>query len=171
MEQMALLLAIDHLLGRQGGQCLGVPVYHAQSTIDQSLVIKVYEHLDHTLRALLIHGEGGAVPVAAGTQTAQLLQDDAPMLIRPFPRMLQELLACQVMLLDALFRQFLHHLSLCSDGGMVGARHPQGVLTLHTGTTHQNVLDGVVQHMAHVQHTCYIGRWDDNRVGLTTIGF
>ena len=67
VEQMALLFLVDNLLSREGGQRLGVPVDHAQATIDESLVVEINEHLDHTFAALLVHGEGGAVPVAAGT--------------------------------------------------------------------------------------------------------
>ena len=67
VEQMTLLFLVNNLLSREGGQCLGVPVDHAQTTIDESLVVEVNKHLDNTLRALLVHREGGAVPVAAGT--------------------------------------------------------------------------------------------------------
>ena len=54
---------------------------------------------------------------------------------------------------------------------MVGTRHPAGVLALHTGTAHQNVLDGVVEHVAHVEHTRHVGRWDYDCIGLTSVGF
>ena len=112
---MALLLFIDHLLGRKGGECLRIPVHHAESAIDEPLVVEIDKHLDHTLTALFIHGEGRTVPVAAGTQTAQLLQDDATVLVRPVPGMLQELLTGQVTLLDAFACELLHHLCLSSD--------------------------------------------------------
>ena len=46
------------------------------------------------------------------------------MLVCPVPGMLQELLTRQVMLLDALLGEFLHHLSLSSYRGVVGTWHP-----------------------------------------------
>ena len=85
--------------------------------------------------------------------------------------MLKELFTGEVVFLDTLTGEFLHHLGLRGDGGMVGARYPQGVLTLHTGTTHQDVLDGVVEHVSHVEHTRHIGRGDDYRIGFTSVGF
>ena len=93
------------------------------------------------------------------------------MLVSPVPCVLQELLTCQVTFLDALLSEFLHHLSLCCNRGMVGAWYPAGILALHAGTTNQDILNGVVQHVSHVQHTCHIGRWDNDGVGFTSIGF
>ena len=49
VEQMTLLLFIDHLLGGEGGEGFRIPVHHAQSTIDEALVIEVDEDLDNTL--------------------------------------------------------------------------------------------------------------------------
>ena len=102
MEQMALLLFIDNFFGRKGCQRLGVPVDHAQTAIDKSFLIEVNEHLDDALATLLVHGESRTIPIAAGTQTAQLLQDDATMLVGPVPGMLEELLTGKVVLLDTL---------------------------------------------------------------------
>ena len=53
---------------------------------------------------------------------------------------------------------------------MVGAGHPQGVLALHAGAAHQDVLDGVVEHVSHVQHTGHVGRRNDYGVGFTLVG-
>ena len=169
--QVTLLFLVDNLLGREGGQGLRVPVHHAQSAVDEALVIQVNKHLDDTLRALLVHSERGAVPVARGAQAAQLLQDDAAVLVRPVPGMLQKLLARQVVLLDALLSQFLHHLGLGGYRGVVGARHPAGVLALHACTAHKNVLNCIIQHVPHVQHTCHVGGRDNDSVRLAAIGF
>ena len=62
--EVALLLAVDNLYVGKGCLCLGVPVYHAQTAVDESLLVQVAEHLQHALAACLVHGEGGAVPVA-----------------------------------------------------------------------------------------------------------
>ena len=92
------------------------------------------------------------------------------MLVRPVPGMLQELVTRQVVLLDSLLGQLLHHLGLSGYRGMVGARHPQRVLALHTGTTHQYVLYRVVQHVSHVQHTCHVGGRYHDGVRFTPVG-
>ena len=166
-----MLFLVDHLLGREGCQRLRVPVDHAQAAVDVTLVVQVDKHLDDALRALLVHGERCTVPVAAGTQSAQLLEDDASVLVGPVPGVLQELVARQVVLLDALLGQFLHHLSLGSNRGVVGAGHPAGILALHACTANENILNGVVQHVAHVEHTRHVGRWDDDGVRLASVGF
>ena len=62
--ELAVLFLVDHFLVAQGGQRLGVPVHHAHAAVDESLVIQVDKHLDDALAALLVHGEGRAVPVA-----------------------------------------------------------------------------------------------------------
>ncbi len=168
---MALLFTVDDLLRREGGQCLRIPVHHAQSAIDESLVIQVDEDLDDALRAFLVHSERRAVPVARGSQPSQLLQDDAAVLVSPVPGVLQKLLTRQVVLLDALLGQFLHHLGLRGNGGVVSTRHPQGVLALHAGAAHQDVLNRVVQHVTHVQHTGHVGRRNHDGVGFASVGF
>ena len=102
VEEVALLLLINHLNVGEGRLCLGIPVDHAQAAIDEALVIEVAENAEHTLAALLVHGERRAVPVARSTEAAQLLEDDAAVLVGPVPSVLQELLARQVLLADAL---------------------------------------------------------------------
>ena len=113
--EVALLLAVDDLLVAQSGLSLGVPVHHAQATVDIALVIEVHKDLQNALAAGLVHGEGGAAPVTRGTQFAQLLQNDATMLVGPVPSVLEELVARKVTLADALLGQALHHLGLGSD--------------------------------------------------------
>ena len=102
---------------------------------------------------------------------AQLLQDDATMLVCPCPCMLQELLARQVTLLDTLLSQTVHHLCLRSNRSMVSARHPASILAVNTGLTDENILNRVVEHVPHVQHTRHIWWRNHNRIGFTTIRF
>ena len=64
IEQVALLLLVNHLFGRECRQSLWIPVHHTQTTIDVALVIQVNKHLDYALATLLVHGEGRTVPVA-----------------------------------------------------------------------------------------------------------
>ena len=168
--EVALLLTVDHLLVAQSGLSLGVPVHHAQATIDVALVIEVHKHLQHTFAACLVHGESGAAPVTGGTQLAQLLQNDAAVFMGPVPSMLQELVAREVTLADSLLGQAFHNLGLGSDRGMVGTRHPQGIFALHARAADEDVLDGIVEHVSHVQHTRHIGGRDNDAIGLTLIG-
>ncbi len=168
--EVAFLFVVDDLLVGECRLSLRIPVHHAQSAVDESFVIEVNEHFDDALASLLVHRERRAVPVAACTQSAQLFQDDAAMFVSPVPRMLEELFTRKVALLDALLGKFLHYLRLGSDAGMVGSRHPAGVLAFHACTSDEDVLYCVVQHVSHVQHTRYVRWWYHHRVGLASVG-
>ena len=46
---------------------------------------------------------------------------------------------------------------------MVGSRNPQRIVALHSLVTDQDILQGIVQCVSHVQLSCDIGRRHDNR--------
>src|SRR3546814_7236994 len=116
--------------------------------------------LQNCLREALVHGEALALPVSGGAEAAELLQDGAAGLRAPGPDPLDEVRAPDLagvaggqrqaaVELDALLRQLAldHHLS--GDAGVVGARLPQHVAALHALVAAEDVLDRVVQRMAH----------------------
>jgi hypothetical protein len=70
--------------------------------------------------------------------------------------------AAQVVTAFALLGQLpLHHV-LGGDAGMVGAGQPQGVVAAHPVIAGQDILQGVVQGMAHMQDAGDVGRRDDD---------
>ena len=160
---------VNHFLVGERRLPLGVPVDHAQAAVNQPLLIEVAEHADDRARAGLVHGERGAVPVAGAAEFAQLLQDDAAVLVGPCPRVFQELLAREVALVNPLLFQALDHLRLGGDGGMVGAGHPAGVFPLQPRAANKDVLYRLVEHMPHMQHARYIGGRDDHRERFTPV--
>ena len=168
--EFGMLILVDHLLIGERRLGLRVPVDHAHAPIDQSFAIEIHEDVDDTLRARLVHRERGAVPVAGATKLTELLEDDATVLMGPVPGMFEELFTGEVGLFDTLLSKFANDLSLRSDGGVVSARHPAGVLALHTGTAYENILNGVVEHVAHMEHTCHVGWGNDHGVRLAAIG-
>ena len=91
------------------------------------------------------------------------------MLFFPFPSVTQELVASQIGLLDSLPGQTIHHFRLRSDRSMVRTRYPTSVLTHHTGTANQDILDRIVKHMSHVQYAGDVRGRDYNRIRLTTV--
>ena len=93
------------------------------------------------------------------------------MLLLPLPRVLQELLSGKRMLIDALLLELGHHFRLCSYGGVVCTGYPAGVETPHASTANQHVLNGIVEHVPHVEDARYIGRWDYYSIGDTAIWF
>ena len=88
------------------------------------------------------------------------------MLLFPFPNMLEQLLASQLipMAHGAFFDQFTFHHTLRGNTRVIRTRQPQHFLSVHARFAGENVLDRVVQHMPHVQHARDI-RWrDHNRI-------
>ena len=167
--ELRVLVLVDHLLVGQCSLGFRIPVDHAHATIDVALAIEVDKDLDDALGACLVHGESRTVPVAGATELAELLEDDAAVLACPVPGVLKELLTCEVGLLDALLSELADDLCLRSDRSVVSAGHPAGVLSLHARTAHENILNGVVEHVTHVQHTRHIWWGNDDGIGFAIV--
>ena len=84
---------VENLFVRQRGFGLGIPVDHSESAINMALGVQVGKNLVHAVAANLVHGEGRAVPVAAGAELLELLENDSAVLVRPFPGVLEKGLA------------------------------------------------------------------------------
>ena len=110
-----MLLGVDDLFVAQGGQRRRIPVHHAHAAVDQSTLVELHESVNDPFVITFIHREPRAVPIATRTEFLQLLEDDAPVLVGPLPRMLQERLPGQVRLLDALVAQPANDLGLGGD--------------------------------------------------------
>lgn len=93
------------------------------------------------------------------------------MLLFPFPGMFEELLAGEVALAYTLGGKFCHHLCLSGYGGVVGAGHPEGVFAQQTCATYEDILDGVVEHVTHVEYAGHVWRGYYYGVRLARIGF
>ena len=165
-----MFVVIDNLLVGKCRLALRIPVDHAEAAIDEAFLIEIDEDVDDSSRTGFIHCKSRTVPVAGTTEFTELFENDSTMFIGPGPCMLKELLAGEVALVDTLFLEALDDLGLRGDGCMVGTGYPAGVLALHTGTAHQNILDGLIEYMSHVEHTRHIRRGNHNRVGLTSVG-
>ena len=169
--QFSVLFLVDNLFVRKSGQRFRIPVYHTDTAIDQSFIEQVYENFEYAFTTFLIHGEGCTIPVAGCAEFTELFQDDAAVFVCPVPGMFQELIASQVCFLDALGCEFVYDFRFSGDRCMVSPRHPAGILAFHTGTANQNILDGIIKHVSHVQHTSDVRGRNDDGVRFTTIGF
>ena len=168
--EFAFLLAIDHLFVGECGLRLGIPVDHTEATIDQPFVEEINKDFDHAFAARFVHREGGAIPIARSTELTKLLENDAAVLFCPIPGVGKELFARQITLANALFRQFIDHFGFSRDRSVVSAGHPASILAFHASTTHENILNRVVQNMSHVQNTSNIWGRNDNRVRPALVG-
>ena len=60
-------------------------------------------------------------------------------------------------------------LASCGYGSVVGTGNPAGIFSLHTGAADQNILDGIVQAVPHVQDTGNIWRRYNNGIGVALL--
>ncbi len=167
MVELALHRLRDNLDVGDGGQELGVPVHKALGLVDQPRAKKLDKSFEHRLRRSRVHGEPLARPVAGRAETFELVDNGAARFRLPLPNLFQKFLAAQraaVGLLGGGEAALHHHLR--GDAGMVRARLPQHVAAAHALEAAQNVLQGVVERMAHVQRAGDVRRRNDNGVGL-----
>ncbi len=164
---MALDLDLLHLEIGDRGEQLRVPVDQALVLVDQPVVVKLDEHLEHRPRQALVHGEALARPVAGGAEPLELVDDDAAGFGLPGPHPLEEFLAAHGAAggLLALHELALDH-HLGGDAGVIGARLPQHVAAAHALEPAQHVLQRVVEGVSHMQGAGDVGRRDDDAIGL-----
>ena len=123
----------------------------------------------------LVHGEPLARPVAGSAETAQLARDRIAQFLLPGPHAREKRLPphgsaiCLVLLREKPLDDHLR-----CDAGMIGAGLPQDIATPKPLETADDVLNGVVEGVPHMERSRHIGRRDNNRERLrlgTTSGF
>jgi len=165
IERALGLLILDLGVGnrRQAGRA---PVDDPFATVDQALFIQADEHLRDRLRQHIVHGEAFTAPVAGRSEALQLLDDPAAIDALPFPGSLQKSLAADCLLVFPVFPHLLDDFRLGRDRGVVGAGQPEGGIALHPLLADQDVLQGVVEGVPHVQLTGDVRRRDHDGVGF-----
>ena len=155
-----------HLQIGQGGTAAGTPVDDVVSPVDEPLVIEPGKYLAHRPGEPLVHGEPFPLPVAGAAQPFELVDDLAAGLFLPLPDPFDEFAPTEVLTADLFPGQLpLHHV-LGGNAGMVGSRQPEGIEPVHPFIADQDVLQGIVQGMAHMKDPGDIGRRDDDGKGL-----
>ena len=79
-----------------------------------------------------------------------MLEDDTSVLLGPCPSVLEELLAGEVALVDALLFEAFDDLGFGSNTSVVGTWCPASVLALKASTTNQDILDSIIEYVTHV---------------------
>ena len=169
MPEMALLRLVLDLDVRDGRVARRAPVRDARALIDKPLLVEAHKDFADGAAAALVHREALAVPVERGAERTQLEHDAAAELLLPVPDALEELLAAELITVRALFAQRALYLRLRRDAGVVTARDPDRVVALHAVVADQDVLQRVVERVAHVQLARDIWRRDDHAVRLLAL--
>ena len=147
---------------------LRVPVHKALVLVDQPFVIEGHEHLDDRAGQALVHGEALARPVAGSAEPLQLVDDHAAGFGLPLPDPADELLAADLAAMDLALHELPLDDHLGGDAGMIHARLPEHVLAAHALEADQDVLQRIVERMAHMQRAGDVRRRDDDgeRLGV-----
>ena len=180
MPHMAGGFDIFDLEIRDRGFEMRIPVDQAFSAINQTLVIHVDKDLDHGVVEILLgrfgitgraaHGERLARPVAGCAQALELADDIAARFRFLVPDEADEFLAAHIGAAAIGFGQFAFDHHLGGDARMVGAGLPERVMAAHPVPADQDILQRVVEGMAHMQRAGDIGRRDHDGEGFVAGG-
>ena len=146
-------------------RCIAVytPVGNTGTAIDQPLFIQGHKYFPNGPGTAFIQGKTDPVPVAGNTQAFQLVDDPVAVLFFPFPDPLQEFFPAQVVTGQPfILFDFFFYFNLRCQACMVVARKPDGIVPHHPVPADQDILQCIVQGMAHVQLPCNIGGRDYN---------
>ncbi len=164
MPEKAVAFRKLHFRVGNGGFAVRAPVDDALAAIDQAFFIEADKDLADRFGAALVQREALAVPVAGRTKLLELLDNAAAVFLFPLPRALKESLAADLLFRQAFLAHGLDNFRLRRDGGVVGARNPQGAVALHSAPADQNILQRFVQRMPHMKLPGDVRRRDDNRI-------
>ena len=99
------------------------------------------------------------------------VQNDSAIFVLPFKSVLKEFFPTDISFFNSTLTKHLNDLRFRGDGGMIRARYPTGVFAVLACLANEDVLDGVVEHMPHVQHARNVGRRDYNRERLAFVWY
>ena len=164
MPEVALLLGVFDLRVRKCGDTVRTPVDYSVTSIYKSLVVEVYEYLADCLRAALVHSEALARPVAGSAELLELTYDAVSVLMLPVPDSLKEFFSAKVVACEPLvYSELLLDLYLRCDTRVVCSGNPKGVVALHSLIADENVLQGFVESVSHMELTRYVRGRNDHR--------
>ncbi len=88
------------------------------------------------------------------------------MLVRDLPGLLYELLPAELAAIDALFAQLALDHVLGRDAGVVGSDHPERRLAEHPVEAHEDILEGILETVAHMEDPRHVRGRDYHDIGL-----
>jgi hypothetical protein len=142
-----------------------IPVHQTFAAIDIPIAEHAEESFPYGSRADGIEGEAGSPPIATGTDFAKLAKNAGLISVFPGPDPLHQFLAAEIVagLLFLREDQPLNH-GLRGDPRVVGAGHPESIVTLHSPPADQYILECVIECVPHVERAGHIRRRDDDGV-------
>ena len=163
VPEMALDVGMVDFDIRQGRMAVRAPVGDALALVDEAFFIERDEDFADGAGAGIVHGEALAAPVAGRSEAADLFFDAAAVLFLPGPDAFQEFFTADVVAgLAFFFGQLLFDFDLGCNTGVVRAGDPGNVIAFHAFEADEDILQGIVQGVAHVELTRDVRRRHDD---------
>ncbi len=163
VESSLDLLEVHFQVG-QGGPAAGAPVDDVVAPVDEPLFEKPDENFTHRPGQPFVHGKTHPGPVHGSAHALNLVEDLPPVLLLPLPDLFDEFVPPQILSALALCGQSpLHHV-LGGNAGMVHTRNPKDLVPFLPVVAAQNILQGEIQGMAHMQTAGDVRGRNDNGV-------
>ena len=154
----ALSILMLNFIISQSRATARTPVYKILAFIHKSAFIQCNKNITNSFRKSFIISKTLTAPVNRVSKFFLLFNDNVVVLVSNFPGSLSKSLASKVIAVFALFFKLLFNNILSGNSGMVGSRNPKSIITLHSMITNNNVLQGIIKTVSHMQNTCNVRR-------------
>ncbi len=141
------------------------PVYYVVAPVDEPVFVQGGEDLPHRARKPRVHRKAQAGPVARGTEPLQLVYYGIPVLLLPLPDPLYEGFSAERVAVHAFGGELPFNDILRGYAGVVYARKPQDIKTLHPLVSRQHILKRGVEGVAEVERPGDVRRRYHHREG------
>ena len=158
MPEIAVAIFVNHFDVRQCGFAARAPVDQPFGAIEQLVFPKFDESLAHGARQAFVHGEALMLPIARNPERLQLMENGVAGLLLPLPDPFDKFFPPKLRPSYARLRQLPFDDVLRGDAGVIRARHPEHAEAVHSFVAAQDILQRIVERMAHVQRTGDIRR-------------
>ena len=164
-EETVLFGIFDFRVGKRG-MATGAPVDNPVAAVNKTFFIKADENFLHCRRQIFVHCERLFRPVARRAEAFLLFDDSAAVLMRPCPGSFKEAVATDVVFRESFRLHLVDDFEFRRDACVVGAGKPQRFVAVHTLKADDNILNGIIEGVSHVQLSRDVGRRHHNRERL-----
>jgi hypothetical protein len=162
VQRVLVLLPLDLEVG-DGRAVVRAPVDDSRRAIDPTPVVELDEGGHHRAVVARVHREPETRPVHRRAHQPQLVEDRRADLLVPGVHARVECSAAQLFFGGAFTGELLLDHVLGGDRRMVVAGQEQDLVAGHSLVTGQQVVDGCLQRVAHVQLAGDVRRWEAHR--------
>ena len=166
VPEMTMIRLMLNLVIRESRTATWTPVYDVVALVDEALVVKLGKDLRNSLRATLVERKALARPVGRIAEHTLLMNDRSAVLLLPLPDALNKRLAPKILTTLTLLAERLLNDVLGRNTRVVGTGKPKSILTLHTAPPDENILNRLVERVAHVKNTRHVRRRDYYGIAL-----